>query len=175
MLVLLWGGLSFAYESNPQGIVSSSGLGIGTGHTNFGVAGEDVTGIIGGTGYVSGVGLATMIYRPLTPSPGEYTPVISADVAAISYPNPFNPNVETSTIAYKLAEDAEVKIYIFDVSGSLVQTIVTTSANRASDGFSRYAWNGRTGFGSTVANGVYLVQIVSGGKTIGKTKVMVVK
>ncbi|MDD5382804.1 MAG: T9SS type A sorting domain-containing protein, partial [Candidatus Margulisbacteria bacterium] len=129
------------------------------------------------TDYVMGVGLAAMIFSPLMPHPGDITPVIPSDEAdVISYPNPFNPDRgQTIEISYKLAQDAEVKIYIFDITGQLIRTIVTTSANRASDGYSRYAWDGKTGFGSTVDNGVYLVKITSGGKNIGKTKIMVVK
>jgi flagellar hook assembly protein FlgD len=93
----------------------------------------------------------------------------------ISYPNPFNPTTQSSNIAYRLAQDADVKIYIYDLSGALIRLIATNSASRASDGYSRYAWDGKNGYGAAVDNGTYIVRVVSGGNKIGFTKIMAVR
>ncbi|MBN2058289.1 MAG: T9SS type A sorting domain-containing protein [Candidatus Saganbacteria bacterium] len=175
--VILLASMSFADTSNPEGLPMSSGSNTTTNYQNFQVAGEDVSGVIGGTGYVSGVGLASMIYSPLLPNPGSYIPTVpTSEGEIVSYPNPFNPDSgETANIAYRYAQDVQVKVYIIDITGTILRTIDANSADRAGDGYSRVGWDGRTAFGTTVANGVYLVQIVYNGKTIAKTKIMVLR
>lgn len=176
IVLLLIAGASFADTSYPQGLPIASGINQDSNIINFQVAGEDAAGVISNGGYVSGVGLAAMIFNPLLPGPGEYIPTITTiEGDAVSYPNPFDPDVETATIAYKLAQDAEVKVYIIDISGAIIRTIITNSSSRASDGYSRVTWDGKSGFGTAAANGIYLVQIVSGGKIIGKTKIMIIR
>jgi hypothetical protein len=71
-----------------------------------------------------------------------------------NYPNPFNPE---TWIPYKLAEEAEVSITIYDVNGKIVK-ILKLGRKRA--GFymakskSAY-WDGRDELGQKVASGVY--------------------
>ncbi len=134
-----------------------------------------MSGVVSGGNYVSSVGLASMIFTPLLPVNGGYPRVATFEGDALGYPNPFNPEIESITIAYKMGEDAEVKVYIFDISGRVVRTLRASSSARGADGYSRVSWDGTSGFNGTVANGVYLVYIVSEGKTVAKTKIMVVR
>jgi hypothetical protein len=165
---------ALASTTTPEALVTSSGIIEGSNSSNFSVVGEPVAGVISSAHYVSGVGLASMIFSPLLPkTDGGYTPVATFEGEAIAYPNPFNPNVESVTIIYKLAEDAQVKVYIFDITGKVVKTISALSSSRGADGYSRVVWDGTSAFGGYVANGVYLVRIVYKGKTIGKTKILV--
>jgi hypothetical protein len=167
---------AYAITSDPQGLPSASGDTTGGGFSNFQVLGEDVVGVTGNTNYVTGIGLAPMIYRPLTPNPGTYIPNIpSGQNNVVIYPNPFNPVTGICTIAYILSQDAQVYIYIMDLTGTVINRVLTTSAGRGSDGYSRYGWDGTNGFGEKVSNGVYSVQLTSGGQTIGKAKIMAVR
>ena len=108
---------------------------------------------------------------------GQIVPSVPSGMGeTVSYPNPFNPDKDQSvTIAYKYGTDAAVKAVIFDITGQLIQTLTGSSANRGVDGYSRMVWNGRSGFGETAENGVYLVNIISGGKTIAKSKLLVMR
>ena len=71
-------------------------------------------------------------------------------------PNPFNPS---TTIRYELAESGPATIRVYDVSGSLVRTLV----NRHHDvGSYQTRWDGRDNTGQAAASGVYFYRIDSG-------------
>lgn len=168
---------AFAYASSPEALAETSGIISSANFSSFLVLGENVAGGIFGGGYSGTVGLASVVFTPLVSQAGTPVPTVNtAEVDIISFPNPFNPNLpESVTIAYKMAQDVEVKVYIFDVTGVLVRTITSSSSTRRIDGLSWVYWDGRSNFGDIVENGVYLVRIVTGGKTVAKTKVMVIK
>ncbi len=67
-----------------------------------------------------------------------------------NYPNPFNP---ATHIAFTLAKDSRVSLFIYDASGRLVKEIVNSSLNR---GYYDYIWNGDDHDGAAVPSGVYL-------------------
>ena len=78
-----------------------------------------------------------------------------------NYPNPFNPE---TWIPYQLAEAADVRVKIYDVSGRLVRTI---SVGFKPVGYyltrERAAyWDGRNATGEPVSSGVYFLQFIAG-------------
>ncbi len=78
-----------------------------------------------------------------------------------NYPNPFNPE---TWIPYRLAEDADVSLTIYDVNGELVRSIdmghqsaaVYESRSKA------IYWDGRNRFGEQVASGIYFYNLSTG-------------
>ncbi|MXV76115.1 T9SS type A sorting domain-containing protein [Candidatus Poribacteria bacterium] len=78
-----------------------------------------------------------------------------------NYPNPFNPE---TWIPYQLAKGADVTLHIYAVNGRLVRTL--TLGHQAAGIYqsrSRAAyWNGKDGFGETVASGVYFYTLTAG-------------
>ncbi len=72
---------------------------------------------------------------------------------AQNHPNPFN---NETVIAYRLAENEEVVIRIFDVTGRTVRTLL-----HGSQPAGEYAlkWDGRDENGGLVASGIYLYQL----------------
>ncbi len=72
------------------------------------------------------------------------------------YPNPFNP--ETS-IEYSVKNNTEVEIYIFNIKGQKVKTLVEKSA---SAGDHKVVWHGKSDSGKAVSSGVYFVKLVTG-------------
>ena len=88
----------------------------------------------------------------LTPTKTELLP---------NYPNPFNPE---TWIPYRLAEDADVKLIIYDTNGRVVRTlnvghrIASIYENRSKAIY----WNGRNGLGEQVASGVYFYTLTAG-------------
>ena len=93
------------------------------------------------------------------------------DGNVFNYPNPFDPINGTTKIAFNLRDNAEVTIYLFDMTGRIV---VRRSVN-ATVGFNEYEWDGRDDYGVIASNGVYMLRLVSGNRLIGKTKVWVIK
>ncbi len=78
-----------------------------------------------------------------------------------NYPNPFNPE---TWIPYRLAEDADVSLTIYDVNGALVRTIDVGHQSAAvyeSRSKATY-WDGRNRFGEQVASGVYFYSLSAG-------------
>ncbi|MYE89433.1 T9SS type A sorting domain-containing protein [Candidatus Poribacteria bacterium] len=78
-----------------------------------------------------------------------------------NYPNPFNPE---TWIPYRLAEDTDVSLTIYDVNGTMVRTIdighqsaaVYESRSKA------IYWDGRNRFGEQVASGIYFYSLSAG-------------
>ena len=78
-----------------------------------------------------------------------------------NYPNPFNPE---TWIPYRLAEDANVTLTIYDGGGRVVRTlnvghrIASVYENRSKAIY----WNGKNGLGEQVASGVYFYLLTAG-------------
>ncbi|MFC1540438.1 hypothetical protein ACFL4J_00185 [Candidatus Margulisiibacteriota bacterium] len=99
-----------------------------------------------------------------------------------NYPNPFNPNSETTKIRYRLGADADsVKIRIYDVTGSLVIELDGGTAGESSSIWDKYndvAWDGRNGRGDLVVNGIYPFEVIArlGDRSVsGRGKIAVLK
>jgi hypothetical protein len=74
-----------------------------------------------------------------------------------NYPNPFNP---TTSMIYKIAQPAEVKLSIYNLRGQMVRTLVD---ERKGAGIYTVQWDGRDQFGKSVASGVYLYKLEAAG------------
>ena len=90
------------------------------------------------------------------------------DAFALSqnYPNPFNPS---TNIRFSLPTEQRVKLQVFDVTGSLVKTILDEAI---SAGNREAAWDGTNTAGAKVASGMYLYRIQTGNFTAVKKMVM---
>jgi len=87
-----------------------------------------------------------------------------------NYPNPFNSNLEETTIHFNLSKDAEVNIYIYDVVGKLVKSFDTRDCRGGENDWAK--WDGRNDQGRRVANGVYIIYIEA---KVGSERVEAVK
>ena len=94
--------------------------------------------------------------------PSLVTYEIPAETALLpNYPNPFNPE---TWIPYRLSEDADVSLIIYDMTGQVVRTIdvghqiASTYENRSKAIY----WDGRNRFGEGVASGVYFYSLSAG-------------
>ena len=88
-----------------------------------------------------------------------------------NYPNPFNPE---TWIPFRLAEDSEVVIRIYDIRGRLVRELNFGRLKAGvyeSKGEAAY-WDGRSDQGEQVASGVYVCQMVAGEKTFVRKMVI---
>jgi hypothetical protein len=88
-----------------------------------------------------------------------------------NYPNPFNPE---TWIPYNLANDADVSIRIYNVSGQLIRRL---EIGRKSAGYyvtqsqSAY-WDGRNESGELVSSGTYFYTIQAGKFTVTRKMVL---
>ena len=83
-----------------------------------------------------------------------------------NYPNPFNPNNQTTKIRYRLGADADdVKIRIYDITGALVIDIPNCPTDgEGSSVWEKYNdvdWDGRNGRGDVVMNGIYPFEVTA--------------
>ena len=78
---------------------------------------------------------------------------VSEFALAQNYPNPFNPE---TTIAFRLAQAAEVQLTVYNLKGQAIAQL--TQGHRAA-GAHRVIWNGRDDRGADAANGVYLYRL----------------
>ena len=79
----------------------------------------------------------------------------------LNYPNPFNPE---TWIPFRLAEDAEVTLSIYDVGGRMVRTL-NIGHSKAGIYESRdkaIYWDGRNDLGESVASGIYFYHLMAG-------------
>ena len=78
-----------------------------------------------------------------------------------NYPNPFNPE---TWIPYRLAEDANVTLTIYESSGQVVRTLdVGHRIASAYESRSKAVyWDGRNEFGEPVASGIYFYTLTTG-------------
>jgi hypothetical protein len=90
-----------------------------------------------------------------------------------NYPNPFNPDIQITTLRYSLEKSAKVTIKIFDSGGNLVKTVLdgmeqTAGAEQA------IIWDGKNGEGTIVANGVYffVIKTSQDERAVGKIAVL---
>lgn len=84
-----------------------------------------------------------------------------------NYPNPFNPS---TMIKYDLAQQAEVKLEIFDMLGRHVRTLVD---QRQQAGRYAITWDGRNEQGQSVASGTFIYQLRAGDPSAGSGQVFV--
>lgn len=68
-------------------------------------------------------------------------------------PNPFNPS---TTTAFDLQNDGDVRLNVYDLQGACVRTLVD---ERMVAGNHRVVWDGRDDKGAAVASGVYLMRL----------------
>ena len=79
-----------------------------------------------------------------------------------NYPNPFNPE---TWLPFRLAEDADVTLTIYDVGGRMVRTldIGHSKAGIYESRDKAIYWDGRNDLGENVASGVYFYHLRAGG------------
>jgi len=95
---------------------------------------------------------ATPVFEPDRDLPGiRKTEIYSC------YPNPFNP---TTTIRFGLSVSGRAALKIYDVAGRLTRVLFDEPREA---GLQSAVWNGRDQAGRSVASGMYLVRLDSGG------------
>ena len=100
-------------------------------------------------------GIATLEHLVNTASPKE-TALLP------NYPNPFNPE---TWIPYDLAEDADVRIHIYNLKGQSIRQLKVgfqTAGTYRTRSRAAY-WDGRNAAGEPVASGVYFYTLQGGG------------
>ena len=92
-------------------------------------------------------------------------------------PNPYNPSSgEDAVFWYWLDKDDTVSINLFDLKGSLVfKRIMTAGSTGGKVGVNSVNWNGRNVNNEMLENGLYLVKIASGSKSIYSGKIIILK
>ncbi len=77
-------------------------------------------------------------------------------LAAVAYPNPFNPR---TTISFDLTEPTQVRVAVYSAHGRVVKVLADDWREA---GPQQLTWNGRNDQGKSVASGVYFYRVVAG-------------
>ena len=127
--------------------------------------------------YAQGLTLnAILNMKPAEGFEKDAFPIPAESMLFQNMPNPFNPE---TWIPYQLAEDTDVKIRIYNVTGKLVRTLdlghkdagLYLSKDKAA------YWNGKDSLGQKVASGVYFYTLQESGAGEFKTtrKMIIIK
>ncbi len=102
--------------------------------------------------YLHGITTLEQLLKTLTPKKTALLP---------NYPNPFNPE---TWIPYRLSNDVDVQISIYDAKGVLVRRLNLgyQMAGYYTDRTKAAYWDGKNGFGERVASGVYFYHLSAG-------------
>ncbi|MDI6792534.1 MAG: VWA domain-containing protein [bacterium] len=84
-----------------------------------------------------------------------------------NYPNPFT---QSTSIAYQLPASTRVSIRVYNLSGQLVKTLLEGEVRA---GYHTVTWDGKDERDRTVANGVYLYQVVAGKNHLTKKMLLI--
>jgi len=115
-------------------------------------------------------GTGTITALQSNPANFQVTASGAGDLAII-WPNPFDPNSQTVSIAVTdTAGASRLGFYIFDMTAKLVKKEVITSGNQIS-------WNGYDQAGAIVADGAYLLRAINEEtkSLLAKGKILVIK
>ena len=74
-----------------------------------------------------------------------------------NYPNPFNAN---TIISYFLPQATCVEIKIYNSNGKEITSLLERENKQA--GYHQIVWDGKNGFGETVASGIYFIFLKAG-------------
>lgn len=85
-----------------------------------------------------------------------------------NYPNPFNGQ---TTIRFQLPSRQRVSLYLFNVRGQLVRTLLDEEME---PGYHKVTWDGRTEGGQTVASGIY-IYLIQAGRNRQSLKLTIIK
>ncbi len=77
----------------------------------------------------------------------------------IPVPSPFNPEREKAELRYVIAEDSRVTINIYDSGRNLVKTLIKKAPREKGENIE--PWDGRNFAGSSLANGVYFIEVIA--------------
>lgn len=98
--------------------------------------------------------------------PGDQTPMVERNLAQ-NYPNPFNPS---TTIAFDLPRNEQVRLDIVDLAGRNVRTLVNEVRGAGSHAV---VWDGTDNAGQRVASGTYVYRLISDSSIQSKSMVLV--
>ncbi|MBU0630066.1 MAG: S8 family serine peptidase [Candidatus Margulisbacteria bacterium] len=111
----------------------------------------------------------------LTVNISKVSSSLAPGVVTFALPNPFDRNNGSSTtFYYQLQANANTSVNLFELGGNMIwQKSYLAGENGAKAGVNNPAWDGKNLFGANVPTGVYLYQIISDRKVVGRGKVII--
>jgi len=134
------------------------GISISVLHTDdISIGGTQYAGYVSTTAYHLTPMVLTSIYKgPATGLESESELIPDMHILLHNFPNPFNP---MTNIRYGLAEDGDVHLVVYDISGREVRTLVQTSQIA---GWHTAHWDGKNQNGQQVSGGMYFARLQAG-------------
>ncbi len=98
----------------------------------------------------------------------EYGEEVQSAVLFRNFPNPFS---GLTTIGFMLPEATTVTIRIYDISGKLVNNVLTSS--QLLPGYHETLWNGNTDSGNPAASGIYFCRLLTSEEVLTQRMLLV--
>ncbi|MBN2279099.1 MAG: T9SS type A sorting domain-containing protein [Candidatus Marinimicrobia bacterium] len=111
----------------------------------------------------------TNLHGPVTVVTGSKETELSKFQLGSAYPNPFNPS---TTIRFAIAEEAKVKITIYDMAGNLVNTLTD---HDYTTGHYEVLWNAMDFNHNPVSAGIYIYQMTTNTGFSQSAKMILIK
>ena len=92
---------------------------------------------------------------------------LSQETSLVNYPNPFNPS---TTIMYRVTEQARIEIAVYNPLGQLVRQLVDEMRDA---GVYSVVWDGRNRDGVTVSSGMYFCKVKAGTSVVTRRMLLV--
>ncbi len=104
---------------------------------------------------------------------GQASVTVDGFAEIFNFPNPFNPDLYSTNIVYKLKDNNAISLKIYDVSGRPVRVLEDGVEKLGSRNYTA-VWDGRNGMGDRVSNNVYfcILETVDGHRKIRKIAVL---
>ena len=84
-----------------------------------------------------------------------------------NYPNPFNPS---TMITYDLADEANVRLQVFDLMGRMIRNIINEMQPA---GRHLAVWNATDNFGTPVSAGVYIYRLQADNHVFNRKMILI--
>lgn len=79
----------------------------------------------------------------------------------LAIPTVFDPRVESTEIVYKLSQDNDIEIRVYDIGGNFIwQQICAAGTEGGREGLNMVSWDGFNGYQVMESNGVYMFYVI---------------
>ena len=142
-----------------KSVIGNGGVVINNGEfTILGTVGQSFVGVVENSTHVNQIGFWYLTNQKVATDVAD-DPNLSIPIEFgldQNYPNPFNPETE---IPFRVPQESDVVLKIFNIRGQLVRTLIQADYT---PGFHSIRWDGKDNNGISVSSGLYIYQLQAG-------------
>jgi Bacterial Ig-like domain len=78
-----------------------------------------------------------------------------------------------TTFAYTLSAPSDIQLYIYGIGGIVLKKVIASGTPGGMAGYNEVYWDGLSGIGHPLGNGMYIVIVAAGDKRLGKLNLII--